>query len=75
MANENLRWAAYEPPTVDQLERRAFIRDRVEQLSIRPLRDSHLLYTDDSRRRRMGCSEILPWAAFILTIVVWVYIR
>lgn|GEM_PF-4444663 len=35
-----LKWAAYAPPTADQLERQQRIRDRIERLSVRPIRDT-----------------------------------
>ena len=35
-----LTWAAYEPPTTEELVRRQEIRDRIERLSVRPLHDT-----------------------------------
>jgi hypothetical protein len=41
-----LQWAAYEPPTAEQLEKQQRIRDRIERLSVRPLRDTVSLDRD-----------------------------
>jgi hypothetical protein len=67
-----LSWAAYEPPTADQLERQQKIRDRIERLSVRPLRDSGLL--DNTRHVRVNAGSGAVFCAIMtaLLVITWV---
>jgi hypothetical protein len=69
-----LSWAAYEPPTAEQLERRTHIRDNIERLSVRPLRDT--LHLDNNVRRvrvtdKSGMVAVVLLTAALAVTVLW----
>jgi hypothetical protein len=70
--NENLRWACYQPPTADQLEKQQRIRDRIERLSVRPLRDSGLLDNTRHVRVGMGSGAVFCFVMTVLLVITWV---
>lgn len=74
MEKDNLRWAAYEPPTADQLERQQRIRDRVERLSVRPLQDSGLLGFNEIRRIRAGSMSGAVFTVIMAVLAIGTYL-
>ena len=68
------KWAAYQPPTASQLERRQLIRDRIEQLSIRPLRDSIRITDHDIKRLQAGIGSGLIFTVGMILLVVGTFL-
>jgi len=68
-----LSWAAYEPPTADQLTKRQAIRDNIERLSVRPLRDTLELNTTRRIRvsDRSGLVAVVFLTAALVLTVAW----
>jgi hypothetical protein len=70
----DLQWAAYEPPTAEELIKRQAIRDRIERLSVRPLRDTIGL-SDNVRRVRVtdksGMVAVVLLTAALAVTVLW----
>lgn len=64
----------YDPPTADQLEGRQRIRDRIERLSVRSLRDSGLISSNDIRRLHVGITSGLLFTLGMLALAVATYI-
>lgn len=64
----------YDPPTADQLARRKFIREKIELLSVRPLRDTLNLQQDLVRIRpsdRMALIAVVFMACALGVTLLW----
>lgn len=66
----------YTPPTAEQLARRKFIRDKIEDLSVRPIQDHGPITGYDIKRLRMGVGSGLVFTlAMIAVFVAVIYLR
>ncbi len=64
----------YDPPTADQLKRRQFIREKIELLSVRPLRDTLNLQENIIRIRpsdRMALAAVVFLASALVVTLLW----
>lgn len=60
----------YQPPTADQLARRAVIREKIELLSVRPIQDHGPLNGYADQRIRAGAGTGLVFCIVAATLLV-----